>query len=335
MPRARAEINHLKNGFFHGEGGADKVHGAQPAEDGQDKVEGEIAHGKGLQRGGKRALPTQNEVAYEGGRYGTQKQRQDPAHGQVEKEDLQGEQHAGEGSVEDTRHGSGGAASEKERHAAVAHAGVAPEGGADGGARVHDGGLGTHGTAEPDGEGACHERAPAVMALDFGFVLGNGLEHLGDPVPDVVLDDVAYKEKAQEHTHAREHQMRQRRVRIGEGKLLLDPVDGKFEAHGGKAAQDARENRQHQKGRAFGNPTQKGPERAPDELYATTVCHGYYSSSLPLEYWAMLSSGRVSPAASEASALPPATASFSASSSPSSQRATSSRSSVLTLILTR
>ena len=73
-----------------------------------------------------------------------------------------------------------------------------------------------------------------------------------------------------------------------------------------------------------------GPQR-----YFTILFSKAYSSSEPLPYWAMLSSGRVSPAASEASALPPATASFSASSSPSSQRSTSSRSSVLTLIFTR
>ena len=79
----------------------------------------------------------------------------------------------------------------------------------------------------------------------------------------------------------------------------------------------------------------KRARRGPQTYFTPWLSTVLYSSSDPPAYCAMLSSGRVSPEASEASALPPATASFSASSSPSSQRSTSSRSSVFTLIFTR
>ena len=142
-------------------------------------------------------------------------------------------------------------------------------------------------------------------------------------VADVVPDDVPDDEETQEHTHAGQEQVQPVRSPDQTLEPMMDGADGHLQQDGRQAAQHAGHDRQDGNLAPDRQGMQKGPQRAPD----------VFDNLVP--YWAMLSSGRVSPAASEASALPPATASFSASSSPSSQRSTSSRSSVFTLIFTR
>ena len=332
---AEEGIPQLSQAVFHLQRGADKVQRAQAAKHAQQHVKRHIPQIERHHGSGKGALPSQAQDTDQGGRYGTEHERQDTAHGKVEQQDFQREQHACQRRVEDARYGTGRAAPQQERHAAVGHAAVAAQVGADGRARVHDGGLRTDGTAEANGERTSQERAPAIVALDFGFVLGNGLQHLGNAMANVVPDKIPDDEKAQEHAHAGQHQIGPAAPRHQLRNAVLNAMDSEFEPNCGQAAQGTGDNGKDQKRRSFRHLMQKAPDGAPYPFYATTVCHGGYSSSEPLEYWAMLSSGRVSPAASEASALPPATASFSASSSPSSQRATSSRSSVFTLIFTR
>ena len=193
--------------------------------------------------------------------------------------------------------------------------------------------LGAHRSAEADRECACHQGGNRIMLLDLGFVLGYGYQHFRDAMTDVVLDDISYDQQTQQHSDTRENQVGPCRTARQGGKAAVDSMDRHFEENGGNSAQQAGHHREYQETCPLRKFTQKGPKRAPYVSHSG-ILH-YYSSSDAPAYWEMLSSGRVSPAASEASALPPATASFSASSSPSSQRSTSSRSSVLTLIFTR
>ena len=102
------------------------------------------------------------------------------------------------------------------------------------------------------------------MVLDLGFVLGDGLQYFGDAVANLVLDNVPHKEHAQEHTHTGEHQDGPW-VRGGnQGQFSLNPVDGSLKKYGGKSAQGARHDGEHQQRGTFGDQTQKGPDRAPD-----------------------------------------------------------------------
>ena len=174
----------------------DEIEGRQAAEHPQKHVEGNILHGERRDGSGEGTLFSQNQIAHQGGRYGTEQQGQHPAHAQVEKENLQGEEHAGQGGVEDARHGSGRPAAQQERHTPVGHAAVSAQIGADGGAGIHDGSLRTHRSAEADGEGAGNEGTPAIVPLDAGFVLGDGLQHLGNAMADIVLDHIADNHEA-------------------------------------------------------------------------------------------------------------------------------------------
>ena len=223
----------------------------------------------------------------------------------------------------------------QKRHSPVGKAHVAAQVGADSGAGIDDRGLSTHGTAETDGQGARHHRREQVVALDLGLVLGNGLQDFRHAVADVVPDDVPDNQQAQEHSHAGKEEEQPGGFPDQRVQPMVDGVNGDFQQDGRQAAQNARQHGEEGNARPLRKGMQKGPKRAPEIFHAFIVHGKCYSSSEPLPYWAMLSSGKVSPAESEASALPPATASFSASSSPSSQRSTSSRSSVLTLIFTR
>ena len=97
------------------------------AEHTQKKVERHISHAEVHNCCSKRAHPSKAEITDQRGRYGAQKKRQYARHGEVEKEDLQSEQHAGKRGVEDARNGSGGATSKEKGHAAVGHSGVSAQ----------------------------------------------------------------------------------------------------------------------------------------------------------------------------------------------------------------
>jgi hypothetical protein len=58
-------------------------------------------------------------------------------------------------------------------------------------------------------------------------------------VADGVFDDVADNQKAQEHTHTGEHQERPPAAGNKTGQAVLNGMNGPFEAHGGKAAENA------------------------------------------------------------------------------------------------
>ena len=218
----------------------DKVKRHEAAEDAQKHVKRNIPHAEGRHRSGKLRPASQNKIANQGGRYGTQEQRQHAAHGKVEKQDFQRKEHAGEGGVEDARQSTGRAAAQKQRHPAVGHAAISAQITADGSAGVHNGSLRTHGTAKTNGKGACHQRAPAIVALDAGFVLGNGLQHLGNAVADVVLYYIFNDEKAQEHTHAGEQKIGPAAVLVPAGQKVLNTVDGYFQKHRSQPAQHPR-----------------------------------------------------------------------------------------------
>ena len=112
------------------------------------------------------------------------------------------------------------------------------------------------------------------MLLDFGFVLGNGLQHLGNAMADVVSNDIPDDEQAQQHTHAREHQIGPAAARNQLLHPTLNAMDSQFEPHGGQAAQDTGYDGKNQEGRGFRHLMQKAPDGAPYPFYATTVCHG-------------------------------------------------------------
>ena len=97
------------------------------------------------------------------------------------------------------------------------------------------------------------------MALDAGFVLGNGLQHLGDAVADVIPDHIPYYQKAQEHTHAGKKEVCPVGGAEPGGKKPLDGVDGYFQKDGGQPAQHARHHTQAQQDPVLGHIMQKGP----------------------------------------------------------------------------
>ena len=61
---------------------------------------------------------------------------------------------------------------------------------------------------------------------------------------DIVLYHVPHYEKAQEHSHAGKHKVRQAAAGHYAGKPALDCVDGNLQEHGGHTAKKACQDRQ-------------------------------------------------------------------------------------------
>ena len=256
---AEPGILHLPETVLEPERHLDEIQRAEPAECAQDEVERDVPHRKDHERAGELGVAPEEEIGHHRRRHRGKEQRQEGAHRQVEKENLQGEEDAGERGVEDTRHRAGGAAAQQERHPPVGKAHIAAQVGADGRARVHDRGLGAHGAAEPDRQGARHQRREHVVPLDLGFVLGHGLQDLRHAVADVVPDNVADDEETQEHAHAGKDQEQPVRVSDEGVQPVMDGADGHFEQHGGQPAEQAGHHRQDGDVAPLRQGMQKGP----------------------------------------------------------------------------
>ena len=86
------------------------------------------------------------------------------------------------------------------------------------------------------------------MALEAAFVLRDGVEHAGDAVGDVVLDDVAHIKGHEHHADGGEQDVEivaLGGVDVG-GEHAADVVDEPLERHCRKAGENAHEEGEHE-----------------------------------------------------------------------------------------
>ena len=145
----------------------------------------------------KQRVSAYEQVGEAGGRDTGDEDGQQRGHGQVDHEHLEGEHQSGDGSLEDAGNGCRGATSHEQHDRFAVHLERLCQVGANGRTREHDGSLGTHRTAETDGDGRSDDRRPAVVAWQSRALRRNGVKNAGDAVRDVVLHHVAHKERGE------------------------------------------------------------------------------------------------------------------------------------------
>ena len=196
-----------------------EIVGHESAADAQNDIERDLFQheGVGLAQGdrydGVESAEHQRHRRRRNGRY---EQRDDRRRRDVEHQDLQHEHHARDRSLEYGRHGRARAAAEHQRQFLVIESRHLADIRADGRARENDRSLGTYRTAESDGRGAAHDRAPAVVRRDTRIAPRHGVEHAGHALRDLVLDDVLHEQRGQHDSHGGVHEVEELRPIGGE-----------------------------------------------------------------------------------------------------------------------
>ena len=133
-------------------------------------------------------------------------------HRQVDHEHLEGEHHARHGCLEDAGDGGGGTTAHQHHHRLTVELEHLSEVAAYRRTREDDRCLGSHTTAETDGDGGGDDRTPSVVAPQTALLAADGIEDAGDAVTDVVLDDILHEERCQ--------------VDADDGEDKVEPVEG-------------------------------------------------------------------------------------------------------------
>ena len=128
-----------------------------------------------VEREGEHRLVAHEQVARYVGGDGCYEDGHDRRHRHVDHEHLEREHHAGDGRLVDACHGGGRSASHEQHELSLVELEDLSEVAAYGRSREHDGCLGSHRSAEADGDGRRHDRRPAVVAPQSRAVGGYGV----------------------------------------------------------------------------------------------------------------------------------------------------------------
>ena len=223
---------------------AGEVERHEAAEDAQQDVGRDFLHGEGVLQveleDGAHAGEGERDP---GRRDARDKQGKQRTHGEVDHEHLEREHQPGDGRLEDARHGAGRAAAHQQHERLAVHPEKPPQVGADGRTREHNGRLGSHRTAEADGDGAGDDARPCVVRLDFALLPRYGEEDFGYAMADVVLHDVADEKPREEDADDGVNQVERVGGRDVEtvGQHVLDLFDEPLQEQPGKGREHAHE----------------------------------------------------------------------------------------------
>ena len=138
-----------------------------------------------------------------GGREATHHQGQQRGHGEVNHQHFKRKHQAGNGSFEDTGNSSRSTASDEQHHGFVFQAKGFAETRTDGRTRQHDGRLGSHASAETDGQGRSHHTGPAIVPTNVALSARDGVKNLRNTVADIVAHQITDEQGREHDAHNR------------------------------------------------------------------------------------------------------------------------------------
>ena len=190
--------------------GAHEVKADKAAEDAQqDTYRRTVEHpGRGEREVEERLRAHQN-IGETGGCDTRDEDGQKRSHRQVDHQHLEREDQSGYRCLEDSGNGGTGSAAHQQNHRLLVHAEDLSQIGTDGRTGKHNRRLGSHRTAEANGDARSHHRRPAVVAAQLGVFGRDGVEHAGNTMRDIVAHHILDKERREVNAHDWEEQEEQ------------------------------------------------------------------------------------------------------------------------------